>query len=104
VWCGWTLNSYVKRAAQPEPGLAAGHDQLHFSDVAPIVQTSPVVAAQAFYHCLVLASQGFLRVKEQLEPYGEASGAPSLFTTKLITVRGHRADMERGVVMFADPL
>lgn len=41
-----------------------------FSDLAPVASSSPTVAAQAFYHLLVLTSTRRLRVKQD-EPYGE---------------------------------
>lgn len=47
-----------------------GDQPLFFSDVAPVADTAPGVAAQAFYHVLTLATSGAFQVK-QSDPHGE---------------------------------
>ncbi|KAH8929014.1 hypothetical protein BT69DRAFT_1346239 [Atractiella rhizophila] len=42
----------------------------HFSDIAPIAATDPAVAAQAFYHVLMLTSKGLMTTHQE-EAFGE---------------------------------
>lgn len=63
---GETLSflEFTKKQAEAEGG------DLHFSDLVPIASSNEIVAAQAFYHLLSLASKGLVRVKQR-EAYGE---------------------------------
>ncbi|KAG6813802.1 hypothetical protein H0H92_007214 [Tricholoma furcatifolium] len=58
---------YVKMQSYSLPSYTTG---LTFDTVVPKATSTQHVAASAFYHCLVLATKGLLRLK-QIDPYGQ---------------------------------
>lgn len=60
-----TLNSFAKNVQQE-----LKDQPLFFSDLAPIADSMPTVAAQAFYHVLALANTRRMRVHQQ-DAFGE---------------------------------
>ncbi|CEH17847.1 Sister chromatid cohesion complex Cohesin, subunit RAD21/SCC1 [Ceraceosorus bombacis] len=61
-------NNFLVFAHNTAAGL--GDQPLFFSDLAPVADTTPGVAAQAFYHLLALATNDKISI-EQNEAYGE---------------------------------